>query len=106
MEYFPDPNAPPPAPAPREASPRTSEAAASDSAPLDGARAAAAAAAAAAPLRSKWSSRTEFVLATVGNCVGVGNVWRFPYLCYRNGAQEWLRLVLGAAPGQHLGQCR
>lgn len=42
------------------------------------------------PKRERWSSRTEFVLATIGNCVGVGNVWRFPYLCYKNGGGTFL----------------
>uniref|UniRef100_A0A672Z1P4 Transporter n=1 Tax=Sphaeramia orbicularis TaxID=375764 RepID=A0A672Z1P4_9TELE len=35
--------------------------------------------------RGQWSSKTEFVLAVAGQIIGLGNVWRFPYLCYKNG---------------------
>ena len=35
--------------------------------------------------RGHWSSPTEFILTLVGYSVGLGNIWRFPYLCMRNG---------------------
>jgi len=37
------------------------------------------------PRRQHWSNKAQFILACVGYCVGLGNVWRFPYLCYKSG---------------------
>ncbi|XP_061600345.1 sodium- and chloride-dependent GABA transporter 2-like [Cololabis saira] len=35
--------------------------------------------------RGQWANKTEFILTVLGAVIGPGNVWRFPYLCYKNG---------------------
>ena len=47
--------------------------------------------------KNQWSSRWGFLLATVGFAVGMGNIWRFPFVTGQNGGSAFLIIYLIAA---------
>ncbi len=40
--------------------------------------------------RELWNSKTAFILAAIGSAIGLGNIWRFPYVTFANGGGAFL----------------
>lgn len=45
--------------------------------------------------REEWRSKTGFVLAAAGSAIGLGNIWRFPYVAADNGGALFVLIYLG-----------
>ncbi|KAM6899808.1 sodium-dependent neutral amino acid transporter B(0)AT1-like [Xenentodon cancila] len=57
--------------------------------------------------RPQWDNKAQYLLTCVGFCVGLGNVWRFPYLCQSHGGGAFMipfliLLVLEGIPLLHI----
>lgn len=46
------------------------------------------------PAHENWSSRTAFLLAAIGGAVGLGNIWKFPYMVGENGGGAFVLIYL------------
>jgi NSS family neurotransmitter:Na+ symporter len=40
--------------------------------------------------REKWGSKARFVLAVAGSAIGLGNIWKFPYIAGENGGASFV----------------
>ncbi|WP_353570830.1 sodium-dependent transporter [Candidatus Albibeggiatoa sp. nov. BB20] len=45
-------------------------------------------------IHGQWSSRLAFILAATGSAVGLGNIWRFPYITGENGGGAFVLVYL------------
>ena len=44
--------------------------------------------------RDNWGSKVAFVLAASGSAIGLGNIWRFPTVAYRNGGAAFVQIYI------------
>ena len=45
--------------------------------------------------RESWSGKLGFVLAAAGSAIGLGNIWKFPYITGMNGGGAFVLVYLG-----------
>ncbi len=45
--------------------------------------------------KATWTSRSAFLMAAIGCAVGLGNLWRFPYIAGQNGGSAFIMVYLG-----------
>ncbi|MCK5457943.1 MAG: sodium-dependent transporter, partial [Melioribacteraceae bacterium] len=44
--------------------------------------------------REQWNSKIGFILAASGSAIGLGNIWKFPYIAGENGGASFILIYL------------
>lgn len=62
------------------------------------------------PARAKWGGKLEFLMSCIAMSVGLGNIWRFPFIAYENGGGAFLIpyiivLLLMGRPVYYMEMC-
>jgi neurotransmitter:Na+ symporter, NSS family len=45
-------------------------------------------------IHGQWTNRTVFIMAATGSAVGLGNIWKFPYITGENGGGTFVLVYL------------
>ena len=55
--------------------------------------------------RGNWSSKFGFIMAAAGSAIGLGNIWKFPYVAGKNGGGGFLLISISSSSPPSAFRC-